>query len=90
MPNAPMASLTPTATKENKPVVAEKTEAVKATKKPASETAKGLIFTPRPRDGRPASVYLQKATIAKLDALKEKHGFDSRSEALQSVLDQVL
>jgi len=88
-PPTPVASM-PATKKETKPVAESKTEAVKATKKPASETAERLVFTPKPKDGKGVSVYLQKATLAKLDAMKDKHGFDNRSEVLQAVLDQVL
>ena len=58
-------------------------------KKASSGTVNGIVFTPKPKNGKGSSIYLQKATWAKVDSIKDEYGL-SRSEVLETLLTKAL
>jgi len=77
-----------------KPAVAKaepKTTKISApdSKNKPSGAVSGIVFASKPKDGRGSSIYLQKATWAKVDAIKDKYGL-SRSEVIETLLKKAL
>jgi len=72
-----------------KPQTAERKTEPETVHKAASEVVSSLVFTPKSKDGRQASFYLQKDVVDKIDAAAKDSGV-SRSVWLETLLNQVL